>query len=98
MNEFEAVLFGYSYSGKIRITMTGVSAFPHNRASTLSTHHSLGHYEEVVKPLGMRLTTQAPLTKGRESKSARGKTVPFSSIRDHFLRKSGNIYTLSKLA
>lgn len=50
----KAGLFGYSYSGKTQNTRTEAIAFPQNRGSIFSTQHSLGHYEEVLKPPGMR--------------------------------------------
>ena len=55
------VLFGYSYSGKMRKTMTGASAFAtQQRHSTLSTHLTLGLHGEVLIPPGMTLITQPP--------------------------------------
>lgn len=57
------VLFGYSYSGKIKKTMTWASAITtQQRCSTVSTHLTLGLHGNVLRPPSMRLITQAPST------------------------------------
>lgn len=87
-------------TGKIRNTMTRVFCLRHTakRLNTPPTGPCVTLWRILHQEVWDWLLKLPTHLKKRESKPARWKIVPFSSIRDHFLWKSGNIYTLQQIS